>query len=1600
MANSYSIEIGGRFNAAQLQQALNMAAQGKLSVNVSANVQAVQKAVNDINNTIRSTGGVDVVTQNGLNRVIQVKNATGSIVAETKQWQSGVAQTLTEYYKLDKAAGELALKTTKEVTNYRQLNAEKAKLNQANARELEILQRRLGLLQKGINLSGASNSQILSAMGLSPNATITQNGAVTPTAGGGTWDRYIASVQEGAARFHNYTIAVNQATGATRMLDNGITATNKALAAQGETWDRLIVKVAKWALLTSLIYAPVRAFKEALKTMKEVDSELVTIQKVTDLTARQIDSLTASVYSMASAYGRTADELLTMTATFARAGFQDNLEQMTELSALLQNVGDLSAEDASKFLIAANAAWKLEGNYDSLMQIIDGMNEVTNKSANDMQGLTDAITVAGSVFSNAGESAQTFTAMVGTVIASTQRSGSEVARGLRTIAMNIRNIKGELEDGEIIDEQSISDAAKALHSIGVSVSENGELRKVSDVLGDLADKWDGLTTAEQSYVASNLAGKRQANVLIALMSNYAEYEKELQNYADGAGSAMRENEIYLDSWEAKTAILKSTWTEFVAGLVETKAIKVGLDTIIKAIDLLNNGIVQTTVKVASLVAILNGIGTRFLGMEGVGSALTFLPSVLNGSMTVGAMAVGTTMPFIAAAAAVAGLLALVGKLTVTLEEQNDVVIELQRNFDSLYGSGSEYDRLLHTEEELTEQERKRLAFLEAQKTVAEEQLDIERRKLFLKYRLENAPRDTVYAADGTIIEGREGTVSAATSSMVAGYGAARAAYDSGKISADEYKHKISELIDANAELYQSYTETFGDFADEFDDDEQSMVRFYDFLLTVMSQFTTTTEVAAEKTDEMAERFFTLQTEIGEVAAAIDEYNEKGKLSQDTLDGLLKRYPDLITKIERTTDGYTVADGELEKLIADYEKEAKQVEYYAKNAAIAYVNALDSQTRANNNLGLAVNATTQEIMRQMLAVQALAAVELNRSVITSYGANLGGEVGRNATPGAGYEQAAAKLRDINNIINNLKSASAYEGIDWSKASTSTSKGSSGGSSSTKKDTTVSDAIKAKKAEFDYAIWLSEQQQGLLDKDTQAYKDKTAEQAEYYVAMQEWAHKEADKLRGIDAKQYKDEIQELQKYWWEAQNWLVKNTEDTMKTLRSNVKEALSQLKDDLDDQTDQLDAQISKVKALIDLEEQYNEIQKDVRDEQHNIDEQLKIAKESYQYLDDETRKLLFNEKDYAVLSAKLRDIQKETSNLYDEYVAKVSKLNKDNVYQAEALTEQYSQQLAAKQKEYEIAKANLALAKAQTQLQNAQNNRNTLMLIDGQFQWVADPKAVKSALEELEDAEYDAAESRRELTETEALNMRKAEQTELELQKSRIEAEYKAISTAWNRLSESMETPVLDIQQTLAELAENAAPEFKAQIESLSAMIATLTGEAVAGGTSSKYDGMTYSQKLDAMSIAHGISKVKNAPVDENEVIRIANEHGVDLGVATSMAAANQSAGRKLYDAGGVARGTGVMLKGIGAAEGVLSPSVMAQILNPEKNALFNTFVSSLTALFGGGTGGVQLNGFGASSSLIDNSITVNGMEVVGRKGENLAEAARAILPIYTGGRI
>ena len=336
----------------------------------------------------------------------------------------------------------------------------------------------------------------------------------------------------------------------------------------------VILNMAKFRIASSVINGVANAFKSAFAEMKNVDTELVNIRKVTGFANDEIEKLSKAAYSMASEYGRSASDVLTASTVFARAGYTDQIEQLSELSLLLQNVGDLQADDASKFIIATDKAYKLGGSYKELTAIIDGLDNITNKNATDMQKMTEGMTVAGSVFAESGESIEMFAALLGTATANTQRSGSEVARGLRTILMNLRQIRGETEDGELIDGESIAAAAKALKDYAnISTMENGQLRKASDVLGELAGKWSTLSETQRAAIAEAVGGKRQANILMSIMGDWESVEKMMQEYETAAGTAAKENAMYMDSWQAKTAQVKASWNELVNTFLETDAVK-------------------------------------------------------------------------------------------------------------------------------------------------------------------------------------------------------------------------------------------------------------------------------------------------------------------------------------------------------------------------------------------------------------------------------------------------------------------------------------------------------------------------------------------------------------------------------------------------------------------------------------------------------------------------------------------------------------------------------------------------------------------------------------------------------------------------------------------------------------------------------------------------------------------------------------------------------------------------------------------------------------------------------------------------------------------
>lgn len=622
----------------------------------------------------------------------------------------------------------------------------------------------------------------------------------------------------------------------------------------GSSISSMFTKIAA----VSPIYAMVRAFQSALSTMKAVNDELIAIQKVTGYTAQQMDALTESAYKLATQYGRSADEVLSAATVFARAGYGEQAESLAELSLLTQNVGDVSADAASKFLIAADAAWKLGGNEDALMRILDGLNEVTNRNAVDMDALTEAITVGGSVFAEAGESAQTFTALVGAAVSATQRSGGEVARALRTILMNIRQIRGELEDGELVDGQSIANASNALRTYaGISTTTNDQLRRTSAVLEDLAEKWDTLDTVAQSAISEALAGKRQANVLMALMGNWRTVGKAIQDYADGAGSALAENEFYLQGWTAKSKQLDAAWTEFVSHLIDTGVITGALDTVTAAVDMLDSDMGRLVITVGALAKGVEALSkaTTALKSAKIAGNLSNVISAITESKA-GNKAAESALVFMKKSAGTAAkALGIVGAIfagiDLAVKEQLKPVKELEDATNkvteaqsALADTQSEYDELIGKTEELTEAEKKRLEVLKETREEQKKQLADAQHERWEKW-------NNIYGSGASVVVGG---MDANTGGMAVGavqtermdiealrnyreeLAEIAAQYQVGKASVEEYYSALEDLNAVREESVETIRAAIL-AGEDVTDEQRALVDAYDNVSIILGKVT-------------------------------------------------------------------------------------------------------------------------------------------------------------------------------------------------------------------------------------------------------------------------------------------------------------------------------------------------------------------------------------------------------------------------------------------------------------------------------------------------------------------------------------------------------------------------------------------------------------------------------------------------------------------------------------------------------------------------------------------------------------------------------------------
>ena len=316
----------------------------------------------------------------------------------------------------------------------------------------------------------------------------------------------------------------------------------------------------------------------------------------------------------------------------------------------------------------------------------------------------------------------------------------------------------------------------------------------------------------------------------------------------------------------------------------------------------------------------------------------------------------------------------------------------------------------------------------------------------------------------------------------------------------------------------------------------------------------------------------------------------------------------------------------------------------------------------------------------------------------------------------------------------------------------------------------DKIQSENPQYDIASWFDENGESTL-----AYKNllnSFAEQERQYRATValgseediEAAEKYIEQLE--EQRDYVenlfDSASQLKEAWIDnrdALQDLFAEMNDTLKEMRDTLLDKfMTALEDRVDEVNQAYEDNIDRLDSLITVQERYNDVINSSLDTQAELRKELQSNKDSYQYLDDYMRSIIFNEDDYKELSKELDKVMSDMNALSDEYQYKINNLTEDEMYMLDEITNEYERQVDLKEKEYEILQAQLDVVKARTQLENARNERTVRMFVGNEWVWTADPEEIKSANEELADAQAEVERLEREKEQEELLHQMEAEQ--------------------------------------------------------------------------------------------------------------------------------------------------------------------------------------------------------------------------------------------------
>lgn len=486
-----------------------------------------------------------------------------------------------------------------------------------------------GVVSKGQATSLAAMQQYIQSLNGMNGASVKAIGSITNAAG--TFQRYAVAVKDSDESVKTFKMSVNTATGEVYQLDTGIKSISSTAQNAGQAFMSLGASVANSMKQIIGLASIGSMIRDALGEMQDMSDELVTYKKVTGATADEVERVRKEAYASVQKYGQSPSDFLGSVSTFARAGYKEQSATMADLATKTMLVGDMSAEAASSFLMTADAGYQLGGSIEALNAIIDKANIIDNNYATSFGKIADGFTIAAPLANTMGMSVDELMASLGTISAVTQRSGTETARALRALMLNIMgDTTTEIEDGVTATEESVGTLQKVLQKYAkdalAAAKASGKVLNPLEAIAALNEAWknNDLSDAELMQIVSGLGGKLRSNELMAIIQHYDMLGEMLEKLKTESGSADDEVSAMMDSWTAKAQNLKTAFVEITNNSIQEGMVKNLLDAA--------TGFVKWT------GSLENFVGVAGAGLKAISALSAGVKNLLNGQAFGGANA--------------------------------------------------------------------------------------------------------------------------------------------------------------------------------------------------------------------------------------------------------------------------------------------------------------------------------------------------------------------------------------------------------------------------------------------------------------------------------------------------------------------------------------------------------------------------------------------------------------------------------------------------------------------------------------------------------------------------------------------------------------------------------------------------------------------------------------------------------------------------------------------------------------------------------------------------------------------------------------------------